>query len=206
MVTTMSGQKASQHVLHLVEEQLRILPITVATILHADELDNVDPKPLSSLLLKRKPHSRKTGSGGNIVAQEVQPTEAIDFQESSQHLHDHPLDKTECVRVLISNSILSLGIYMRDHDMMCMRTPEIQFLAHVVSGIANGNRFSIKEDYVPMATFDGLVIDNRLNGALVFADGKEEGFIELGDAVALLQWLSRYLRGEKKYISGGDAG
>lgn len=109
----MSGQKASQHVLHLVEEQLRILPITVATILHADELDNVDPKPLSSLLLKRKPHSRKTGSGGNIVAQEVQPTEAIDFQESSQHLHDHPLDKTECVPPRTSRTTTPYSSFMR---------------------------------------------------------------------------------------------
>lgn len=49
------------------------------------------------------------------------------------------------------------------------------------------------------------MIDSTLNGSPLFGDGVNEGFMEFGDAVALLQWLARYLRGEKNFVSGGDA-
>src|SRR5690606_41637208 len=110
------------------------------------------------------------------------------------------------VRVGSSSAILTLGISVRNNDMASMRTPEIQFLGHVVNAIINKGHFKINEGYIPMATFDGHVIDSSLNGKPLFDTEKDEGFLEFGDAVALLQWLSRYLRGEKKFVSGGDAG
>ena len=206
MATKMSGESASLHTLHLIEEQLQVLPISIATILQASEVGAVESELLDNLLLKRKPHPNKTGSGGNIVADEAHPTEDIDFRESSQYLRDHPLEKMDYVRVVVSNALLAVGTYMREHDMAAMRTPEIQFLFHLINAINNNNSFKVNEGYIPMATFDGLVIDSRLNGTPVFAKGEQEGFLEIGDAVALLQWLSRYMRGEKKFISGGDAG
>lgn len=90
--------------------------------------------------------------------------------------------------------------------MLSMRTPEFQFLAHVVNAILHGNRFRIASGYMPVASFDGLVIDESLDGLPLFGEEQSRGFIELGDAVALLQWLARYLRGEMNYVSGGDAG
>ncbi|WP_293779019.1 hypothetical protein [uncultured Oxalicibacterium sp.] len=206
MATNMSGESVSQCTLHLIEEQLQVLPISVATILQADEVGSVESDLLSGLLLKRKPRQQKTGSAGNIVAEEAHPSEEIDFHEASEYLREHPLEKMDYARVLVSNSLLSVGIYMRDHDMASMRTPEFQFLGHVVNALLNNNRFKVNEGYIPMATFDGLVIDSSLNGKRVFAEKGEEGFLEFGDAVALLQWLSRYLRGEKRFVSGGDAG
>ncbi|GGI20748.1 MAG: hypothetical protein REI95_01250 [Oxalicibacterium faecigallinarum] len=206
MATNMSGESVSQCTLHLIEEQLQVLPISIATIMQADEVGETASQLLSKLFLKRKPRHKKTGSAGNIVAEEAQPSEDIDFHEASEYLREHPLEKMDYARVLVSNSLLSVGIYMRDHDMASMRTPEFQFLGHVVNALLNNNRFKVNEGYMPMATFDGLVIDSSLNGTRVFAEKGEDGFLEFGDAVALLQWLSRYLRGEKRFVSGGDAG
>ena len=206
MPTKMSGESASMHAIHLIEEQLEVLPISLAAILYAADVGKIEASLLSDLLLRRKPRPPKTGSGGNIVAKEATPTDPIDFREASQHLRSHPREKMDYVRVVINNAILAVGIFMRENDMASMRTPEIQFLGHVVNAIINKGHFKINEGYIPMATFDGHVIDSSLNGKPLFDTEKDEGFLEFGDAVALLQWLSRYLRGEKKFVSGGDAG
>src|SRR5690606_18257053 len=206
MPTKMSGESACMHAIHLIEEQLEVLPISIAAILYAADVGKIESSLLTDLLLRRKPRPPKTGSGGNIVAKEATPTEPIDFREASQHLRAHPREKMEYVRVVINNAILAVGIFMRENDMASMRTPEIQFLGHVVNAIINHGRFKVNEGYIPMATFDGHIIDSSLNGKPLFDTEKDEGFLEFGDAVALLQWLSRYLRGEKKFVSGGDAG
>ena len=75
-----------------------------------------------------------------------------------------------------------------------------------MDAILNANTFKVPQGYIPMATFDGLVIDSSLNGKLLFGDGQQEGFMESGDAVALLQWLAHYLHKERHFVSGGDAG
>lgn len=98
------------------------------------------------------------------------------------------------------------GMFFREHEMSQVRIPEVQFLGRVVDAILNLNTFQIDTDYIPKATFDGLVIDDSLNGSPVFGDGTGTGLMAFGDGVALLQYLSRYLRGEKNFISGGDAG
>jgi len=206
MPTKMSGESASMHAIHLIEEQLEVLPISIAAILYAADVGKIEASLLTDLLLRRKPRPPKTGSAGNIVAKEAAPTDPIDFREASQHLRTHPREKMDYVRVVINNAILAVGIFMRENDMASMRTPEIQFLGHVVNAIINNGRFKVNEGYIPMATFDGHVIDSSLNGKPLFDSDQEEGFLEFGDAVALLQWLSRYLRGEKRFVSGGDAG
>ena len=90
--------------------------------------------------------------------------------------------------------------------MLDMRTPEVQFLGHAVTAILNANTLKIPEGHMPTASFDGLVIDASLDGTPLFNTADAEGLIELGDAIALLQWLGRYLRGDQNYVSGGDAG
>lgn len=87
-----------------------------------------------------------------------------------------------------------------------MRTPEIQFLGHVCDAIFNNNTFDIDPGYMPIATFDGLIVDSVLSGTLLFGDDVTEGFMEFGDAIALLQWLSHFFNGEKDFVTGGDAG
>ncbi|HTJ95838.1 MAG TPA: hypothetical protein VL381_00070, partial [Rhodocyclaceae bacterium] len=109
-------------------------------------------------------------------------------------------------RVAVGNALLAVVSFLKAHDMATMRTPEVQFLGHVTDGILNANRFSLHAGYRPVAAFDGLTIYSALDGTPVFDNGTQSGFIGVGDAVALLQWLSRYLRGDQGYVSGGDAG
>lgn len=59
--------------------------------------------------------------------------------------------------------------------MAAMQTPEIQFMEHVVTVILNANTFKIEAGYMPIATFDGLVIDSSLHSSLLFGDGVREG-------------------------------
>lgn len=165
----------------------------------AFSIGKIAPLPLP---LKRKLSLVRTGSGGNIVADKAPPAEAGLSPEAARMSQS----QAECLRVVVGNALLAVGMFMTEHDMLSMRTPECQFLAHVVSAILNGNRFRIAPGYMPVAAFDGLVVDESLDGMLLFGDEQARGFIEVGDALALLQWLARYLRGEKYYISGGDAG
>lgn len=181
----------------LIEVQLRTLPISIAAIAQAFSSGKIAP-----LSLKKTLRVVKTGSGGNIVADEAPPTEAGLSPEAARMSQS----QSECLRVVVGNALLAVGMFMKEHDMLSMRTPEFQFLAHVVNAILHGNRFRIASGYMPVASFDGLVIDESLDGLPLFGEEQSRGFIELGDAVALLQWLARYLRGEMNYVSGGDAG
>ena len=179
---------------NLIEEQLRTLPIMIAAISQAFASGKIEPVPLQKTL-----RLVRTGSGGNIVADEVPPAFNVTPSRSAH-------SQTECLRVAVSNALLAVGMFMKEHEMLAMRTPEFQFLGHIVTAIHNANRFRIEPGYMPTASFDGLVIDSSLDGKPLFGDAQDQGFIELGDALALLQWLERYLRGEKNYVSGGDAG
>ena len=202
---TILGKDASGVAVKLIEEQLQMLPVAIATILRPTEIGDVDPE-LVRRMLKRKQHLPKTGSGGNIVAGYADGDNILDFAASNKALHDDEQQQQHFLRMVISNAILAVGMFFREHEMAQVRIPEVQFLGRVVDAILNLNTFQIDTDYIPKATFDGLVIDDSLNGKPVFGEGAGEGLMEFGDGVALLQWLSRYLRGEKKFVSGGDAG
>lgn len=204
-MSKMNGEKTSQLALNLIEEQLQMLPIAIATILQPTDTSKVDPDRAAQIL-QRKHRSSKTGSGGNIAAASAQADPALDFHAANQALHANPQQKTRYLRVVISNALLSVGTFFRKHNMASMRTPEVQFLGHVCDAILNENTFNIEPGYMPIATFDGLVINEKLNGTLLFGDGASEGLMEFGDAVALLHWFSRFLRGQKNFVSGGDAG
>lgn len=180
----------------LIETQLRTLPISIAAIAQAYSSGKIAP-----LRLKKRLRVVKTGSGGNIVADEAPPADAY-----SPEAERTPHSQAECLHVVVGNALLAVGMFMKEHDMLSMRTPEFQFLSHVVDAILNDNRFRIPPGYMPVASFDGLVIDASLDGLPLFGEEQTRGFIELGDALALLQWLARYLRGERNYVSGGDAG
>lgn len=201
-----NGEKASLLVSHLIEEQLRVLPTSVATILQPvtnDFAKQVGEK----LLLRRKRTTLKTGSGGNIVMEyaEADGTE-LDFHGSISVLQENPDQQHSYLRVVVGNTLLAVELCLRQYKIDDMRLPEIQFLGHVVDAILNANVFNIREDYIPAASFDDLIIDKSLNGTPLFGDGNTQGFMEFGDAIALLQWLARYLRGERNFVSGGDAG
>lgn len=204
-MSKMSGEETSQLAINLIEEQLQILPVSISMIWQPASATNVDSDMMAKVL-QRKRRALKTGSVGNIVGASALADPALDFQALNQALRDDPAQKMRYLRVVVSNALLAVGAFFRSHGMASLRTPEVQFLGHVCDAIMNENIFDIEAGYIPIATFDGLLIDSKLNGTPLFGDGVTEGFMEFGDAIVLLQSLSRYLRGEKNFISGGDAG
>lgn len=198
------GERVLSLGMAMVDEQLRFLPTSLAAVArHFDAGAPAAPDVLSSLRRKSKP--MVSGSGGNIVAEKADKPDKAD-PYAPESTTDRVPQREEAYRLLISNALLAVGAFMRAHEMLTMRTPEIQFLSHVVDALLSGGKFWLAPGYMPIAVFDGLSIDAGLNGKSLFAEGDEPGFMELGDAVALLQWLSRYLHGERRYVSGGDAG
>ncbi len=203
----LSGEEVCQRAVKLIEEQLQVLPMAMASILKPPPVNDSSAHQMTDLVqFLRRRNLEETGSGGNLVARKADPEPMLDFDASNRALHENRSVKTNYLRVVISNALLTVGLFFKEHGMAEMRTPEIQFLEHVLDGILNQNTFSLKQGYMPIATFDGLVIDGSVDGQAVLDDGTREGLLEFGDAIALLRWLSRYLRGEKNYVSGGDAG
>lgn len=196
------GEKAAALAANLIAAQLRSLPLTLLAVSRAFDNGDAALQRLSGRLFERKLRLVKTGSGGNIVANEP----AAEGATASPLPVQVPQEKAECLRVIVSNALVAVGCFLREHDMASMRTPEIQFLDRVVDAILNANTFQIEPGYMPLAAFDGLVINAELDGEALFSEGEREGFMAFGDAIALLEWLARYLSGEKNYVSGGDAG
>ncbi|HWZ47807.1 MAG TPA: hypothetical protein VNX00_06260 [Herbaspirillum sp.] len=215
-----SGKQACQLAAHLIEEQLEVLSISITLIVQRAQTDDLDASPIAKpIQLQRKRRPLTTGSSGSTGATwstdagvsapaKVQDDLTFEFLAPNQvqYEDDNPLHQTDCLRVLISNALLAVDFFLKEHGIATSRTPEIQFLGHACNAIVNMNTFRIAPGYVPKATFDGLVIDSTLDGALLFGDGLNEGFMEFGDAIALLQALAHHLRGVPHFVSGGDAG
>jgi hypothetical protein len=202
-----NGKKASALASSLIEEQLRTLSIAIAALAKAYETGEVEQDYLDRVLHHRKLRLVKTASGGNIVADKAEnPDKRPELVIELPAISRDAGGKYESLRVMVGNSLVTVSAFMKLHDMLDMRTPEFQFLGHVVDAILNANTFRIPSGYMPVASFDGLIIDEKLNGVAVFSEGTTPGFMEFGDALALLHWLSRYLHGERAYVSGGDAG
>lgn len=198
------GPTASVLAANLVEAQVTTLPVAIAALTKVFEAGGVEQAYLDRVVHRRKLKLVTTASGGNIVADKAEnPDKKPDDGMVSIAL---AYDRQDCINFLVGNGLVSVGTFMQAHDMLDMRTPEFQFLGHVVAAVLNDYTLSIKTGYMPVASFDGLIIDSRVDGMQLFSTAKTAGFMEIGDALALLQWLSRYLRGERSYVSGGDAG
>lgn len=200
-----SGPNASHLAASLIEEQLSALALSIPAVAKAFESGVPNAEHFQRVAQHRKLRLVRTASGGNIVADKAE------HPDKAPHVHAPVAalpaqDKHDCLRVLVGNALLTVGMFMQRHDMLDMRTPEFQFLGRVVDALLNANSFRIAPGYMPVASFDGLVIDARLNGMPLFATDTAPGFMEFGDALALLEWMLRYLRGERSYVSGGDAG
>jgi len=191
------SKEACQLAVKLIEEQLEVLSISIAMIL----ADDIEPgSSVKSIQLQRKRRPLKTGSTGVADAQ------IFEFHVPDRALRENQLRKMNCLRVLISNALLALNSFLKEYNIAASRTSQIQFLGHICNAIINANTFRINPGYIPGASFDGLEIDSTLDGVLLFGDGVTEGFMEFGDAVALIQWLAHHLRETQHLVSGGDAG
>lgn len=134
------------------------------------------------------------------------PDPDTDAQTCATRLQGIPLDQEKFLRVLASNALLTMGVFLQAHGMSTLRTAEIQFLGHVRNAISNGGFFAVEPGEIPLASFDGRTITESLNGTPVFAEGSANGFLTPADAVALLSWLWSYLHQTQEFVSGGDAG
>lgn len=201
------GKEGCQLAIHLLDAQLRALSMSVSLASQLVSSDgNARHVAASFSKLKRKGRPHTTGSGGNIAINDNQIDGKSAFNTDSDALDRMPLQENEYLRIVTSNALLAARSVLIEHHTDDLRTPEIQFIRHVCDAILNDNIFDIEPGYMPIATFDGLKIDSALNGHLLFGDGITENFMEYGDAVALLDWLSHYLRGERNFVTGGDAG
>ena len=200
-----NSQKASYLAADMIEELLSMLTLTIPAVARSFETGETGEAYFDKVVRHRKLRLVETASGGNIVAEKAEcPDKAGTPPAEFGRLPAQ--GKGDCLRILVGNSLVTVGALLQRHDMLDMRTPEFQFLGHVMNAVLNGNAFHIPAGYMPTASFDGLVISEKLNGMPLFAEGTLSGFMELGDVLALLQWLLRYLRGERGYVSGGDAG
>ena len=106
-----------------------------------------------------------------------------------------------------TNAILAVAEYFDVHRLSASRAPEVQFLMRVRDAAVNGNTFDIPgNDYMPHASYAGLIVDHTVHGTLLFSDGVRPGFMQFGDTVGLLRYLAELLTSMQSVISAGDAG
>lgn len=202
----MRSDEAYDAAMNVIQAQLQALPVAMAAAIAMPSDARVPRQDWESLLQSRRQRRpQDTGSVGNIVAGAAKDKPEVEVC-AAQPFPANRAQQTDYLRIVVGNALLAVGMFLKDHDMAEMRTPEIQFLDHVCEAILNGNRFKLDSGYMPIASFDGLVIEAGLDGTLLFDQQDQQGFMGWGDAVALLQWLLRYLEGSQRFVSGGDAG
>ncbi|MBN3758149.1 hypothetical protein G3N95_34900 [Paraburkholderia sp. Tr-20389] len=110
-------------------------------------------------------------------------------------------------RIPSTNAIVAVADLFEVHRMSDSRAPEVQFLMRLRDAALNDNTFRLNPDeYRPRAAYGNIVIDEKLDGTLLFGDGKRTGLMELGDIVGLLRYLADMLRSVQAVVSSGDAG
>jgi hypothetical protein len=111
------------------------------------------------------------------------------------------------LHVPCANAILAVASFFDMHRLSSSRTPEVQFLVRLRDAAVSADTFHLaKGEYMPRASFGGLVIDETLDGRALFGDEQRKGFVAYGDVVALLRYLRTLLRSMQTAISAGDAG
>jgi hypothetical protein len=190
----------------LIEEQLAALAVYVAALTHWSKSDESISSVLAAsgiMKSKRVPAETQLHTGGT-------PSETGDRTSSVladvPPLANDPARLASLVKVAGSNAILAVADFFEAHDIATLRASEVQFLMGLRDAIANGNTFRIESGYLLSASLDNLAIDATLDGKLVFGDGVNEGFIDIGDVVYLLQVLMFLLQGIQRPTPGGDAG
>jgi hypothetical protein len=206
-MATSAGKASCIAGVALIKEQLAALSMYAAAITYWSESDEPIPDVMeASGIMKRKrvPAETQLHTAGTPSANGDKTPRV---QTDLPRLGDDPARLASLVKVAGSNAILAVADFFEAHDIATLRTSEVQFLMDLRDAIANGNTFRIESgQYLPVASLDGLVIDESLDGRLVFGDGAKEGFIDIGDVVDLLQVLMFHLQGMQRPGPGGDAG
>ena len=191
----------------LIEEQLLALVLYASTVANWIDTDKTPPDLAAANSLLRRKRSRTEPQTHIEDGAPGVEGEVLGLGPSWAAFHQDPQRLSVVLRVASTNAILAVADYFEAHDFSELRTPEVQFLMRIRDAAANGNTFGIEGgERIPVASFNGLVITNKLNGSPLFDDGVTPGFVEFGDVAALLRYLVNHLRGAQTLISAGDAG
>ena len=197
-MTQSSAKDAIRLAQRLIEEQLAVLTVFIPVSSARGHDSTASAGAESSTAKADAMHDAARGQS--------LPHSGTDEQTCATRLQGIPLDQEKFLRVLASNALLTMGVLLQAHGMSTLRTAEIQFLGHVRNAILNGGLFAIEPGEIPLASFEGLTINESLNGKQVFAEGSGNGVLAPGHAVALLSWLRSHLHQTQEIVSGGDAG
>ncbi|MFM0048257.1 hypothetical protein [Caballeronia grimmiae] len=186
----------------------QLLSLCTHAGLLADWIENGQRAPdfsaLARLVEHRRAHPEAHAHSEDGMPMKEQPQDAL---QPWPTLPDASQRMTFALRVPCLNAILAVADFFDVHRLSSSRTPEVQFLMRLRDAAVNGERFRIGADeYVPHAAYGGLIIDKTLDGAALFGDGAETGFIAFGDVVGLLGYLRKLLKSMQAVISSGDAG
>jgi hypothetical protein len=206
-MTTRSGVDRCELGIALMEEQLLALVLYASTVGNWIDNDRTPPDLAAANSLLRRKHSRAEPQTHIEDGTPGVEGEILGLGPSWAAFHQDPQRLSVVLRVASTNAILAVAEFFEAHDLSELRTPEVQFLMRIRDAASNGNTFRIAAgERIPVASFNGLVINEDLNGSLLFDDGAAPGFMEFGDTAALLRYLMDHLRGAQTLISSGDAG
>jgi len=191
----------------LIEEQLLALVLYASTVGTWIDKDKTPPDLAAANTLLRRKRSRSEPQTHIEDGTPGVEGEALGLGESWAAFHQDPQRLSVVLRVAGTNAILAIADFFEAHDFSELRTPEVQFLMRIRDAATSGNTFRIEPgERIPVASFNGLTITEKLNGSPLFDDGVTPGFVEFGDIAALLRYLVDHLRGAQTLISDGDAG
>ncbi|MGV7242762.1 hypothetical protein [Caballeronia sp. M23-90] len=191
----------------LIEEQLLALVLYASTVGSWIDKDKTPPDLAAANTLLRRKRSRSEPQTHMEDGTPGVEGEALGVAQSWAAFHQDPQRLSVVLRVAGTNAILAVADFFEAHDFSELRTPEVQFLMRLRDAATGGNTFRIESgERIPVASFNGLAITDKLNGSPLFDDGVTPGFVEFGDIAALLRYLVDHLRGAQTLISDGDAG
>ena len=205
-MTSKAGNDACNAGVVLIEQQLIALTTFVTLLADWDGKGGALPDLAAGerYLQRRRAASR---ASPHIEAGVKLKHEPVPIRLLWERFQDHPEASSRVLRTAGANAILAVAAFFERHGMGASKTPEVQFLMRIRDAAMNANLFEFESgQYIPVATFDGLAISDKLNGAPLFGDESTPGFLEFGDVAALPAYLSTHLSGVQTMVSDGDAG
>jgi hypothetical protein len=205
-MTSKAGNDACNAGVVLIEQQLIALTTFVTLLADWDGKGRALPDLSAGerYLQRRRAASR---ASPHIEAGVRLKHEPVPLRLLWERFQDYPEASSHVLRTACANAILAVAVFFERHGMGASKTPEVQFLMRIRDAAVNANLFEIERgQYIPVATFDGLAISDKLNGAPLFGNESTPGFLEFGDVAALLAYLSTHLSGVQTMVSDGDAG
>jgi len=121
----------------------------------------------------------------------------IDYTLPISYMRATPQRNLLLGRVLWSNAVIVVNDFFKSNSQIFEKIPQLEFLRHIRNGFAHGNKFHFvlrKNEIFRKAEFDNLEITLHMQGMAVFDNEGEDGFIKIGDILALLLWLKEFLK------------